>query len=757
MRDLLLCVVACVMVGVGAVAAQTPEDSLALPFSFDGPPPPIAPAVVNRDTSGRTTIRAVRLDESLDIDGDLDESIYTRVPAVSDFIQQEPIEGAPATERTEVWILFDADNVYVVARLWDSEPARQVANEMRRDNTTIFRGNDNFAFGFDTFYDRRNLVTFEVNPIGGRLDGQVTNERQINTDWNPVWDLAVGRFEGGWTLEAMIPFKSLRYRPGRDQTWGINLRRFNLWKNEWSFVTPIPNSFGLQGMWQASLFATLVGLEAPAGSKNLDLKPYVVSNLQSDGAVTPPVSNDVTGDIGVDVKYSVTENLTADFTYNTDFAQVEADEQQINLTRFSLFFPEKREFFLENQGTFSFGGIGTRAGGDAPVLFYSRRIGLNQGAVVPIAGGGRLTGRVGRFSLGLLSIRTDDEEASGARPTTYSVVRLKRDILRRSSVGVIVTDRSIAQAGAGTNTAYGLDGTFSFFDNVAVNTYWARTRTSGLSEDDTSYRLQFAYAADRYGLELERLSIDEHFNPEIGFVRRDDVRRTFGQARFSPRPQGNELIRRLSWTGSVDYVENASGDRLETRDVEGEFAIEFENTDRFAVTYTSTYEFLPEPFRIGPSVTLPVGGYDFANVSVGHTLGQQRVASGSVSVEHGSFYNGHKTALTLAQGRVNPSSQLSVEPRYSVNWIDLQQGSFTTHLFGSRVTYTMTPLMFASALVQYNSARDAVSANVRLRWEYQPGSELFVVYNEERDTSVRGFPEFSNRALIIKINRLFRL
>ncbi len=758
-RTALTCIMAGMATVTSAVASfgQSVDSGGGAPVVLNGPPPPVPPAVVNRDDRGRVTIRAVALTESLSVDGRLDESLYASVPAISDFIQQEPVENAPATERTEVWIFFDENNVYVAARLWESEPDRVIANEMRRDNTTIFNGNDNFAFAFDTFYDRRNLVSFETNPIGGRLDMQVTNESQINTDWNPVWQVEVGQFEAGWTLEASVPFKSLRYRPGREQVWGVNLRRFNLWKNEWSFVTPIPNSFGPRGMLQASLAATLVGIEAPGGSGNLEIKPYAVSDLSSDTTVTPHVSNDVGGDVGIDVKWSPTENLIADFTVNTDFAQVEADERQVNLTRFSLFFPEKREFFLENQGTFAFGGVGTRAGGNAPVLFYSRRIGLDQRAVVPIQGGGRLTGRVGRSTLGVVSIRTDDEPVSGAPPTTFSVIRFKRDVLRRSSIGLMVTDRSIGQGGTGRNTAYGVDGTFAFFDNVAINTYWARTRTAGApTEDDTSYRLQFQYAGDRYGLQIERLLIGKQFAPEIGFVRRDDMRRSFGEVRFSPRPADSGLVRRYSWTGSVDYVEDEAGHRLETRDVEGEFAIEFENTDRFAVTYTDSYELLPRPFRIGPGVTLPVGEYDWATVRIGHTFGPQRTVPATVSVERGTFYNGRKTSLSVSQIRVNPSSQLSIEPRYSANWVDLEEGSFTTHLVGSRVTFTATPLMFISALVQYSSAADAVSTNVRWRWEYQPGSELFVVFNEERDTGMHGFPQLLNRALIVKLNRLWR-
>jgi hypothetical protein len=735
-----------------------PVASPEFPFAFDGPAPPVAPAVISRDESGRATIRAVRLTAPMRLDGVLDEAVYTSVPPISDFIQVEPQEGAPATEKTEVWITFDRDYIYVSFRCSESEPTRVVANEMRRDGGSLWQGNDIVGFLFDTFYDRRNSLQFTVNPIGGRSDAQVTNERQWNDDWNPIWDVKVGRFEGGWTVEAALPFKSLRYRPGRAQIWGFNVMRANAWKNELSFITRIPNALGRRGLSQASLAATIVGLEAPPGSRNLEIKPYAISDLTSDRNATPRVSNDVSGDIGLDVKYGLTQNLTADFTYNTDFAQVEADEQQVNLTRFSLFFPEKREFFLENQGTFSFGGAAPNAWmgpSDTPILFYSRRIGLNRGRPVPIEVGGRMTGRLGRYSLGVLSMRADDEPVSGSRQTSFSVVRLKRDLLRRSSVGILFTGRSVGQSGIGTNTAYGLDGTFAFFDNLAINTYWARTQTEGLSGDESSYRAQLDYAGDRYGVQAERLVIGDHFNPEMGFLRRDDMRRNFGLFRFSPRPRSIKSVRKFSWSGSMDYAANGTG-RLETRALNGEFAIEFQNSDRFGVTYNDTYEFLPRPFPIGPGVTLPVGGYNFADLRVGMSFGQHRKLSGNVTAEHGTFYSGDRTAVSVSRGRVNVASQLSLEPTYSVNWVDLPQGSFTTHLVGSRVTYTMTPLMFTSALVQYNSASHAVMANVRLRWEYRPGSELFVVYNEERDTLGRRFPDLANRAVIVKINRLFR-
>jgi Domain of unknown function (DUF5916) len=734
--------------------------ALDLPFAFDGPPPPLAPATVTRDAAGRATIRAVRLASPIRLDGQLDEAVYQEVPPISDFIQTEPSNGEPATQKTEVWVFFNSSHVYVGVRLWESHPERMILNEMRRDNTALYR-NDHIDVVFDTFYDRRNGVLLSTTPIGGLVDAQITNERQFHTDWNPVWEVETGRFDGGWTAEFAIPFKSLRYRPGRAQIWGFNVQRENLWKNEISTLIPAPASLGSRGVMQFSLAPTLVGLEAPPGSKNLDIKPYLASNIITDRTTTPPLANEVDHDFGLDVKYGISQNLTADFTYNPDFAQVEADEQQVNLTRFNLFFPEKREFFLENQGTFGFGGASTSgAASDTPILFYSRRIGLHENREVPLNAGGRVTGRVGRYTLGALTIQSDDVPAVAVPTTTFSVIRLKRDILRRSSVGAMFTGRSAVPRGVGRNDAYGIDGTFAFFNDLNFNTYWAETRSDtpgGRSDTGRSHRAQMDYAGDRYGLQLERLVVDPQFKPEVGYVRRSDIRRHFGLARFSPRPRASKSVRKLSWTASMAYIENGAG-RLEMRDGDAEFAVELHNSDRFYVGYTDVYEYLPEPFRIAPGVVLPVGGYDYGALIAGYNMGQQRRASANVSFDRGTFYDGHKTTLGVSRGRLNLTPQLSIEPSLSVNWVDLIEGSFTTRLFGSRVTYTMTPKMFVSALLQYNSSNEAVAANVRLRWEYHPGSELFVVLNEQRDTLISPVRqrELANRSLIVKINRLFR-
>jgi len=582
---------------------------------------------------------------------------------------------------------------------------------------------------------------------------------QYNSDWNPVWEMANGSFDGGWTLEVALPFKSLRYRAGTAQVWGFNALRTVRWRNELSVLIPVPPLRGMNSVRQPQLAATIVGIEAPPASNNLELKPYAVSSLTTDArGPLSPTSTD--GDVGLDVKYSPTQNLVADFTYNTDFAQVEADEQQVNLTRFSLFFPEKREFFLENRDTFAFGGVGTGgrgggSGGDTPILFYSRRVGLDAGQQVPIIAGGRLTGRVGRFTVGLMDIQTASSDTAGARSTNFSTVRLKRDILARSSVGMLATGRSVGSGGGGANGALGIDANFNFFTFLTIDSYWAKTRSDGVTGgDDTSYRAAANYAGDRYGMRLEHLAVGERFRPELGYVRRQDIRRSFGEARFSPR-LASDTIRKLSWTGSVAYVKNGAG-RLEAREEVANFGIEFQNADLFNVTYTRAYEFVPRSFQISSNVAVPVGGYDTDNVTLEYRLGPQRAASVGLTAEYGTFYSGHRTAVTATRGRVTFGPRLSLEPTYSVNRVDLHEGSFTTHLGGSRVTYTATPWMFVSALVQFNSAGESLSANVRFRWEYQPGSELFVVYNDQRDTSGRGVPELTTRAFVVKFNRLLR-
>jgi TolB-like protein len=738
-------------------------EGAALLAMIDGPPPPIAPEVMNRDEAGRTTVRAIKLDHGIRLDGELDEEVYLSVLPITDFLQQVPIEGAPATEKTEVWIMFDSTNVFVSARVWDSAPESEwVANEMRRD-TNQLRQNDNFAVFFDTFYDRRNGVNFYTNPLGARADQQFPNEGNPNSDWNPIWDVRTGRFEGGWTVEMEIPFKSLRYRSGSPQLWGVQMRRSIRRKNEWAYLTRLPISAGggSRGMFRVSAAGTLVGIEPPESGRNLEIKPYGIGGLTTD--VPSGVENEGDADWGLDVKYGITPNLTADLTYNTDFAQVEVDEQQVNLTRFSLFFPEKREFFLEGRGIFGFAqggiGIGGGGGGTDPTLFYSRRIGLEGGVVVPIYGGGRVTGKAGPFDVGALSIQTEDSLDAGTDSTNFTVLRVKRDIFRRSSVGGIFTNRSLSLQGDGASQAYGVDATFAFYENVSLLTYYAKTQTPGITDKDSSFQGRFEYGGDRYGLTADHLAVEDNFIPEVGFVRRDNFRRTNLSGRFSPRPRSIESVRQFTFQGNLDYYLTADEGLLETREQRLDFTTEFENSDQIRVNVTSAYELLEDPFEISDSVILPAGGYSFTNAQVSYTLGGQRRTSGRVSFTGGQFWNGRIKTVAYSQGRINVLDRFSIEPNMSLNWVDLPQGAFSTTVVSGRLNYAFNPRMFLGGLVQYSSRNDVVGVNLRFRWEYSPGSELFVVYTEERHTETlmpARYTELRNRGLVVKFNRLFR-
>ena len=692
---------------------------------------PVPPAVMARDADGHITVRAVRITDPLVIDGRLDEPIYQQVPAIDGFVQQTPDEGAPATEPTEIWLLFDDDNVYVSARCWDSQPDRMVANAMTRDSRAMFQ-NEFFAVLFDTFHDRRNAIGFLTNLLGGLSDNLITDERNVNLDWNTIWDVRTSMFDQGWLVEMVIPFKSLRFQAGGEQVWGVNISRRIQWKNETTFLSPVPQSLDRCGLLQISAAATMIGIEPPTTLRNLKLKPYAISGTQTDNGATPAISNDLTGDVGFDVKYGLTQSLIADFTVNTDFAQVEADEQQVNLTRFSLFFPEKREFFLEGQGIFAFGAPGGAQGMNArpsevPVVFFSRRIGLESGTEVPIRAGGRVSGRAGAYSIGLLNIQTGDSETADALSTNFSVVRLKRDILRRSNFGVIYTRRSRLIDGEGVNQVYGADLNLAFYDNVTFNSYYARSDTPGLDGNDASYRGQFVYNGDRYGIEFEHLTVDENFNPEFGFLRRNDFRRNFAQARFSPRPASIAWLRHVLYQASYDYITDTTG-ILETREGKARFELELESGDRWNVEFTDTFEGLPEPFEISDGVILPVGGYGFQDVRTTYQLGGQRAVSGSLIFSRGSFFGGTRTEVGY-RGHIVFSLRLAVEPRISVNKVKLPQGPFTTTLVGARTSFTVSPRMLAAALVQYNSSSESVDTNIRFRWEYQPGSDLFVVYS----------------------------
>ncbi|MDP3719544.1 MAG: DUF5916 domain-containing protein [Acidobacteriota bacterium] len=770
-QQLFLCL--CFLFVSSAAAAQSIE--------ILGPPAPVAPAVFAKDDQGRITLRATRLEAPLALDGALDEAVYREVTAIDHFVQQEPDEGRAGTEKTLVWLFFDDDHFYVSVRSFDSAPERLVANELRRDNFNIYN-NDNISISIDPLYTRRSGVFFQTNALSAQRDQEIQDERSNNNDWNTIWRTRSRILPDGWSMEFAVPYSSLRFRAAGPQVWGFNLRRVIRWKNEHVSIAPIPASATTRAMYKFDIMATVVGVETPSVRKPIDVKPYAIAASTTNLAATPVYRNDPSADAGVDVKYSLTNSLVADLTYRTDFAQVEEDQQQVNLTRFSLFFPEKRDFFLEGQGLFTFGGSqgGRGGGGLTPIVFYSRRIGLGATGEIPIIGGGRVAGRAGKYSIGLLSIQTEDtgignresgvgRGASYVPSTNFSVIRLRRDVLRRSNIGAIFTRKTPIDGI--TNTVLGVDANFWFHQNVTMTGYFAQSETeapakaggyiddgpakAGRHIDRSSYRGEFEWAPDRYGLRYEHLVVGRDFQPEIGFLRRTAFRRNFASARFSPRPGGSRAIRRHVFEGEFDYITGTDG-VLESRQAQVSYDAELRGNDQWSIEYSNNYEHLRVGFNVVPGKPIPAGTYRFNDVRTTYEFGPQRRASGSVFGGTGTFYDGTKTELG-ARGVVEISSRFNVEPGVTVNWIDIPAGAFTTAVTSVRTTYMFSPYMALGGLVQHNSTSKTLGSSVRLRWEYAPGSDLFVVYSDGRDTRLGDrFPGLQNRTFVVKATRLFR-
>ncbi len=741
---------------------------------IQGPPAPTAPEVIARDAKGRITLRSMRTPSPLVFDGVLDEPFYRDVRSFGDFVQQEPNEGQPSTEKTEVWVFFDDDNLYIAARLWESERGHREATEMRRDAPTI-SANDHFAVAFDSFYDRRNGYGVYANSIGGLVDFSITNE-QPNNNWNGIWDARTVEFDEGWTVEFRLPFRSFRFREG-GTIWGLNMRRRVSWKNETSFLAPVPASWGRPGFARMSAAATVTGLQVPGTLRNIDLKPYALGSLATDKRAASPYANDPNGELGFDLKWGIRQTLIADMTVNTDFAQVEDDQAQVNLTRFNLLFPEKRDFFLEGADVFNFGASQTGSGGTgggggvqgggqntstAPLLFYSRRIGLNNGLEVPILAGGRLLGRLGPWRFGALNMQTAKSVSALAPSTNFTVLRVNRDLFRRSRVGVMATRRDPrAPAGSAlpvgaTSLAYGVDAMMNPANEVSIVGYVAGTDTPGrpgTAESDSSYRGRFDWNADRYGFQAESLYVGATFNPEVGFLRRTAFRRSFGQARFSPR-SGWRGVRKVFYEASADYITDTQN-RPESKELQGTYRMELENSDIWSVDVTQNYERLVTRFEVGQGVYVPPGEYTFNQVRGTYNLGQQRPVSGSVVTAYGEYYDGTLTELTW-RGRVEFSSRFYLEPTMSWNHVVVTDGTTDTNLVSTRATFTLSPRMFVSALVQHESRTGTMATNARFRWEYLAGSEVFVVYSDGRTTLSDGFRGLENRSFVVKMTRLFR-
>jgi hypothetical protein len=725
MNRLRLTLVLCVLIGGTARAQERPSTA------------PIDYEAVRRSR----VVTAVHTTDEMTVDGHLEEPAWRLAQPATDFIQQQPRPGEPATHRTEVRFVYDDTNLYVGVTCFQSEDAPLVIGDITQDFN--FGQSDALNLILDTLHDRRSGFMFMTNPAGARRDGQTFNDGEGgNIDWDGVWDVKTSRFDEGWIAEYMIPFKTVRFTGAPVQEWGFNLTRAVRRANETSHWAPVPIRFSPT---RASLAGTLRGLENIRQGRNINVKPFIVavaSQSLSDGRLQTDRSLAETDgyDGGFDVKYSLTPSLTLDTTYRTDFAQVEADTQQVNLTRFNLFFPEKRDFFLENAGTFGFG-----PGGNL-VPFFSRRIGLSpSGSPIPIIGGGRVSGQVDRYDVGFLAMKT---ESLGSTPSNnYVVGRVKRNVLRSSWIGALVTSRN--SSGADYNRVYGADARFLFYDRLEVDGYMLASDTPGLSDNELARRFQAAWRDDEFSISGQYNEVQTNFNPEVGFIRRRDNAQYQGQASYQPQFRTNDTIRNLTFSTSVDYYRGVASGQIETRAHEAVAGIEFDDNSNASFTITNTFDRLLEADRI-QGIQLRPGDYEYLGYALRYSSNNSRAISGNASVDWGEFWDGTRQSFGGSVS-VKPSYHLNVSLNYTRNNLALLNGTADSDLVGARIVYGFNPRSFVNAFLQYNSSTREISTNIRFNIMYKPLSDVYIVYNDRRDTAL-GQPQ--ERAFIVKVTRL---
>lgn len=707
----------------------------------------------------RPSTRALALDADADdgvrLDGLLDDAVWHRASVASGLRQQDPAEGQPATEDTEVRVLYDHETLYVGVLARDHEPDRIIARILSRDklmalgfdNRPAWAGDDGVALLFDPFHDHRNAFVFATNPQGAEFDALITDEgREINIDWRGIWRVAAQRTPEGWCAEFAIPFRTLRYPGESTEPWGFNIYRAIRRKNElvlWSAW-----SRENEGFTRVSRAGHLEGLvDLPRPGKNVELKPFLLSGVTREGDDAGVGSSNRQLDAGFDAKWEVRAGLVLDLTANTDFAQVEVDDQQVNLTRFDLFFPEKRDFFLENAGIFQFGNRGFF---EPPpfLMFFSRRIGIAEDGQVPILGGGRLTGRVGAQTIGVIDVVTDS--ALDQPATNFAVLRAKRDAFSSGYVGAMVTDRRTADT---ANTVAGLDWSVWPTGRINVQGFVAATATTGPGGNDVAGRLNATMEGDRVGFNADYLYVGPEARAEMGFITREDIHRATGFVRGTVRPRVLGL-RRFNGFASWDYVVRSDG-LLQDRAFGVGIGPEFESGDGGFAFFEHRFTRLDESFDLTDDVIVLAGDYDTWGVGwLLNTSPNRPVSAGSSgNVQH--IYDGSIVTVG-ATTTVAAGAHLALTAGYTHNAVDIPAGAFTARIGLLRLSYAFSTRLVANALVQYNSLDNVVSANVRLNFIHRPGSDLFVVFNEERGSDGSVW-DFANRGAVVKITYLARL
>ncbi len=718
----------------------------------NGPVPPSMPPVA----------LAARVEEAPILDGEvLEDPAYATAPVIEGFWQSRPNQGAPASERTEVRIVYTNDTLYFGVMCFDREPNGIIVADSRRDSP--LDETDGFQIILDTYLDRQNGFVFGTNPAGIEYDGQVSMEGQggdsrmpggriqagsgggFNLNWDGSWEVKTQVSPAGWSAEFAIPFRTLRYPGGKTQTWGLNFQRSIRRHKEIDYWAPLGRQFNLYRLSQAG---TLSDLAIPS-QRDFKIIPYVkgeVRRLPEKGSPTNWL-----GDVGGDVKYAVTPSLSLDLTVNTDFAQVEVDEQQVNLDRFTLFFPEKRPFFLENAGLFSVGNPGQVE------LFFSRRIGIaDDGTIIPILGGGRLSGKVGRMNVGLLNMQT--AEAQGHAPANnFTVGRISRELPRRSAIGAIFTNRQATGSLAGNNDynrVFGFDGRLGVGEYGMLSGYMAGSVTPGVNSGEHAFRFNARYASPVWELEADMTQVGDNFNPEVGFLSRGGYRSP--QGRIQRRLHPKDFLGVYEFRPHVSYRGFWNFDGFqESGYLHIDNHTEWRNGYEIHTGINLTQEGVTQPFEIYPGVIVPNGSYKHKEALIVFYTNQGAWLSFQSRLTAGGVFGGSRVSWEPSM-RLRLGETFNTQVYWSRNDVSLPGGDFLSQLVRLRVSYSFSPRMNLQALIQYNNAANLWSTNVRFSLLQAANTGLFIVYNETRDIepTLLGIP---GRSLAVKFSRIFDL
>jgi hypothetical protein len=710
-------------------------------------------------TSPTRSITAHVAQHPVTIDGNLDEADWRDTPPATGFVQSEPHTGSPATENTEVRVLYDSDRLYIGAYLHDSEPDRLIVNDLRKDFAEDQQ--DDFEVILDTFHDRTNGYVFITNAEGARSDRQVANEgREVNASWDGMWSVKTMRVADGWTVEMAIPFKTLRFDFAAAPTWGINFARRIRRKFEIDFWSPVPRAFGLA---RVSLAGELTGISHEGTSHDLRVKPYgATRSIRETGG--PGFKS--TSDGGLDVKYGVTQGLTLDLTINPDFAQVESDEQTVNLTQFSQFFPEKREFFLENSGIFYVGDAARNTRVSLPltsdedmVLFFSRRIGLNgAGRQITIPAGVRLTGNIDAFNIGLLSMNTQKT------PTTpgnqYSVVRVRRNIFTGTDLGFIILDREGTSSGSDWNRIGGIDGNARLPGNWDWNSYAVMSRKPGISGGQYTYRSTVNHEGNFFHAKAGVLEVGDGFSDDLGYFRRTNTRKYLIDTGIRPRPAWlaplhvREMHPHIVWA----YYEDLDG-TMTAKSLHSGYTFFLTDGAYFEGSVNPNFQRIDKPFTIDKAAApIPAGGYSWTTYQLRGTTNQSKPLSLQYTLITGGLWSGSQVSEQLTVG-VRPSVHFNgtLGVNHTAAKLDGPDGKFDALLWTARANYSFTTNMFFDALTQYDPREHLFNANLRFNLIHHPLSDLFVVVNHQR-ISTPDAPEVKpGVGVIVKYTQMFSL